>query len=261
MMSSRILRVLILLVLATVPARDRAEAACGCTGMTIRYTNSPRTLCSNNNLNFGECAKTRTNGAGPCAAFTYRYDCPVGSNNTSNVENQYGFVVEAQLAVGSTLAECTKGQALQLTITSSLGVADKPVIPYAQPAGDLDIGGYNFRVKATDGATRYPDVGTVNGGRPYYGSDNYSDPASAAHLIQWDAGTRLLKWWDNPDQGKDDPAEQARWQYRFASFVQGTAGQASCLCVFDIDVNWAANAPLPVTGIARQAQSVNCQVQ
>lgn len=244
-----------ILALAGTLAASRAEAVCACTQMRIHTTASPQTLCSDQNLNFAEC--TKTHGLGTCAAFTY--GCPVGSNNYSNKLNNYGFVAEAQIAGGSNLDECTKGQGVQLTITSNMGVT-KPKIAYAHPDGTFTIGGTAFQVEPGNGVREYPDVGTNNdAGQPKYGADNYSNPNSPVHLIQW--SNDVLKWWDNPDQTKDKVAEAARWQYRFVSFVEGSAGQTSCACFFDIDVNWASRAALPVTAIGMVAGSTNCLVQ
>lgn len=248
--------------LAATLGAGPATAICGCTQMRIRTTATPQTLCSNQDLNdFQECVKTMSHGAGPCAAFTYKYDCPVGLTLPNpQVESQYGFVAESQLAGGSNLAECEQGQALQLTITSNHAV-DKPVIGYTNPHGVITVGGTTFFVEQHDGVKKYPDVGTNDPtGRPFYGSDNYSDPASAHHLIQHSGG--VLKWWDNTDQEKDDPAEQARWQYRFVAFVKGSAGQSDCICVFDIDLDWrTAHAHQPTANIGGAAGSHNCTIQ
>lgn len=258
--SSRALILAGLTVLVGGLGGERAEAVCSCTHMTIHTTGGTETLCSNQNLNFPECAKTPAQGAGPCAAYTYQYVCPVGPTNQSSTENHYGFVAEAQIAGGSTLSDCAKGQALQLTITSNMGVT-KPVIAYPQPAGTFTIGGATFAVEPGDGVKVYPDVGTNDPNHnPLYGADNYSDPASPSHLIQWSNGA--LKWWDNTDQTKDAPAEQATWKYRFVSFVKGSAGQSSCACFFEIDLNWASNAAAPVVTPAQALPgSTSCTVQ
>ena len=68
-----------------------------------------------------------------------------------------------------------------------------------------------------------------------------------------------LRWWDNTDQGNDSQGEVANWRCKLVPFVQGSAGQSSCTCAFDISVNWSANSNAPVTTWTYQpGGSQNC---
>lgn len=50
----------------------------------------------------------------------------------------------------------------------------------------------------------------------------------------------------------------ATWHYKFISFVNGSAGQASCACAFDIAVSWNGIAPPVTTWTNDAALSTNC---
>ncbi len=219
---------------ATAATTTQALAACSCTDLTISHANATVKICSNNNLNFPECARANGSTQNGCAGSTYAYTCPVGVNSKSNLEQKTGFQAAATLT--GTAGQCKSGQALQLTITSNQGVSKPKVL--ATPSGDVTVGAYAVTI-TNDRQVEYPDVGKTSQNKPLYGADSYTDPAAADLLMQEMADH--LKWWDNTDQAKDDAAEEATWKYRFFSYVTGTAGQNSCGCVFDIVVNWPAN--------------------
>ncbi len=125
----------------------------------------------------------------------------------------------------------------------------------ATPGGDVTVGTYTATI-TNDRRRKYPDVGDTSGSNPFYGADSYTNPAAADLLMQQTA--TQLKWWDNTDQEKDKASEAATWKYRFFSYVKGSAGQSSCGCVFDIDVNWPANSAAATTFTSIGGSSTHC---
>jgi hypothetical protein len=243
---------LIVSLAAFVGTDPKAWAACACTSMTVSHANSATvTICSNNVLNFGECMHAAGSSGNGCAGSTFAYTCPVGINSASGLTQKTGFAVDAALT--GTASECQSGQALQLTITSNESVSKPKVL--ATPSGDVTIG--SFTAKITNDRRRvYPNVGTTLGSHPLFGADSYTNPAATDLLIHETANG--IKWWDNTDQTKDKATENATWQYRFYSYVQGSSGQNGCACVFDIDVNWPANAAAATTFTEVGASSTSC---
>lgn len=238
-----------------VVAPSTASAACACTGMTIEHTTGNTvTLCSSHDLHYAECQQHQGGPSTLCPATTYSYTCPVGVNTSTALEQWTGFGVRTTLT--GTSSECHSGQALQLTITSNQHV-DQPEI-HATPTGDVQIGGFTARVKHSPPAAAMPAIGAMTpppNPVQSFGADTYTDPDAPDLLIERTASA--IKWWDNTNQEKDSAQEQATWSYRFASFVQGTNGQASCACVFNINVDWR-NAQ-PATSMTRvDAQSTAC---
>ncbi len=244
---------LITILAATVATATEAIAACSCTDLTISHANAATVkICSNNDLNFPECARAAGSIGNGCATSTYAYTCPVGVNSAAGLKQKTGFQADATLT--GTAGQCASGQALQLTITSTESVSKPKVL--ATPSGDVTVGTYTVTI-TNDGRRKYPDVGdTTPGHNPFYGADSYTNP-TAADLLMQETATHL-KWWDNTDQEKDKAAEAATWKYRFFSYVTGTAGQNSCGCVFDIDVGWPANSAATTTFTSVGGSSTRC---
>jgi len=244
---------LIVTLAATAYLVTDALAACSCTDLKISHGNAATVkLCSDNDLNFAECARAAGSGANGCAGSTYAYTCPVGVNSTAvALKQKTGFEADATLT--GTAGECESGQALQLTITSNETV-QKPKV-HATPSGDVTVGNYTVTIN-NDRRYKYPDVGATSAQKPLYGADSYTDPA-AADLLMQRTGTHL-KWWDNTDQEKDKASEAATWNYRFFSYVKGSAGQNGCGCVFDIDVGWPANTAATTTFTSVGGSSTRC---
>ncbi len=140
--------------------------------------------------------------------------------------------------------------------------ADKPNILATPASGLRTIGGYDFYTSNTT-TDDYPDVGdtiTVSSTTyPLYGGDNYTGPADGT-LIEIDDTNGRIIWWDNTDQEKDAADENAVWDYKFISFIEGTEGQSSCACVLDIKVTWDANAAATTTITKDATNSSNCTV-
>ncbi|MCY1014541.1 hypothetical protein [Pyxidicoccus sp. MSG2] len=242
-----------------------ASAACGCSNMRLVHAGATGTMCSNAALNFlaTECAVAP--GASKGCATTWAYECNLGVNSKkyANVKpyQRTGFQPVATLTAGSTVSQCSTGQLLQLTITGNGSVEANPAINPTSLAGTQTVGGRRLYID-NSGAHPFPQVGATQpsaGGDPKFGGDNYSNYTSGDVLFNYNAATRQLSWWDNTDQSKDAQGEVATWKYKFVSFVQGTAGQTSCACAFDIAVNWPANNNAPVTTWTYQAGgSQNC---
>ena len=71
-------------LVATVATATEALAACSCTDLTISHANAATVkICSNNDLNFPECARAAGSVGNGCAGRTYAYTCPVGVNSTA----------------------------------------------------------------------------------------------------------------------------------------------------------------------------------
>lgn len=242
----------LILALAATSAASQAFAACSCTGLTLSHTNNQSvTICSNRDLHFAECRQADGSQQNGCAGSTYAYTCPVGVNPGAHLEQKTGFATDATLTGNAN--DCRSGQALQLTITSNRGVV-KPKV-HATPRGNVAVGNYTVTINSNV-QDDVPDVGTTHQNRPLYGADSYTDPNDPHLLIQ--RTVDHLKWWDNTDQTKDDAGEAATWQYRFFSYVTGTAGQHSCGCVFDIAVDWPANGAAVTTYTSDAQSSTNC---
>ena len=244
---------LIVTLAATTFAAAEAQAACSCTDLKISHAaNATVKLCSDNDLNFPECNRVQGSGANGCAASSYDYTCPVGVNSTAvALKQRTGFEADATLT--GTASECESGQALQLTITSNEAVS-KPKVQ-ATPSGDVTVGNYTVTIN-NDRRYKYPDVGAMSGQKPLYGADSYTDPGGGRSADA--ANATHLKWWDNTDQQKDKASEAATWEYRFFSYVKGSAGQNSCGCVFDIDVGWPANTAATTTFTSVGGSSTRC---
>lgn len=233
-----------------------AHAACSCTSMSVTFGGDEE-ICSDNdldvNVDFPECQRAAGGPGTACPANAFIYTCPTGANNHVDLEQKTGFKISATYGGGSNADDCTPGQILQETITSDQGF-DQPTINATSLDGDQTFNGYDATID-NDETHEFPQVGTVIAGRNVYGGDNYVAGAGDVISGQSDAGSN---WWDNPDQNKDAADENATWQFRFLSFVRGSAGQASCSCAFDIDVTWDADSD-PVTAFAARAEgSENC---
>ncbi|MEP3048696.1 MAG: hypothetical protein ABJL55_15270 [Roseibium sp.] len=231
-----------------------AFAACGCDRMDVSHAGI-QTLCSNNDLVFAECVKTGGGAATVCPTANFVYTCPTGANNLSVLEQKTGFKVEARYTAGSDAVACTPGQILQETINSDQQV-DYPKINPTTLTGNETFGTLDTRIN-NNSLQKFPLVDQVYGAttRQLFGGDNYNAGALDVISSQSDAGAQ---WWDNPDQTKDDATENATWQFRFISFVQGSAGEASCSCAFDIDVEWQAHMNPTTTYTQQAAGSENC---
>ncbi len=237
-----------------------ALGACGCDGITVtKSSGSTAFICTTSQLNFSECLERSASSVGCPSTYTWAYQCPTGVNNQVGLKQKIGF--QALAAPTGTPSQCESGQALQLSITSDLG-ADKPNRLATPANGVRTIGGYAFYTSNTT-TEEYPDVGdTITvwpTTYPLYGADNYTAPSDGT-LIEINDTNRRIIWWDNTDQEKDAADENAVWDYKFISFIEGTGGQSSCACVLDIKVTWDANVAATTTITKDTTNSSNCTV-
>ncbi len=66
-----------------------ALAACSCTDLKVSHANAATVkLCSDNDLNFPECARAAGSAANGCAGSSYAYTCPVGVNSTAALKQK-----------------------------------------------------------------------------------------------------------------------------------------------------------------------------
>ncbi|MGF6307865.1 hypothetical protein ABIB82_001904 [Bradyrhizobium sp. i1.8.4] len=252
-----------LLLLSALTVPHHAQAACGCTGITVSHTDGQTmSICSNADINvtdpdngFPECKKI----PGPnhqCGKYSFRYDCPIGVNSVSNqpkIMQRTGFLVDAQLT--GTPSQCKSGHALQLTITGDQ--VSRPKV-HGTPDHDVSIGGVNAAI-VHDQRRLVPELGETSGKQDLFGADSYTDPKATDSLIQQDAGS--TKWWDNTDQRKDDHTEHATWAYRYLSYIIGTDSNDSCACVYDIKVDWQPHSKGAKTTWAKDnKKSSHCTV-
>jgi len=202
--------------LAFASLSSAAWAACSCTNLTVHHADAATVkICTNNTLNFKECTWEKGSSTNGCDGYQRAYTCPTGVNNAVGEDQQTGFGVDATVTGNS--ADCNSGQALQLTITSNRSV-DKPKV-HPTPSGDVTIGTFAVSIDNTKNAL-YPDVGTVKG-LPYFGADNYTDPASTKN-----AG-------DIASRSRTEP-----------SVMTPTQPSPACTCV----CTSPQNAPNPVSG-------------
>jgi hypothetical protein len=239
------------------------QAACGCTQMTLKRAGTTGVLCSNANLNFLATECTKSPGASKGCTTTYAYDCQLGVNSKkyTNVKpyQKTGFLSAATMTAGSTVTQCETGQLLQETIMSSLPVTQPKINP-TSITGAQTIAGKPIFVD-NDPMNPFPQIGATSGTAQKYGGDDYANYMATDVLFAYNTSVtpNTLSWWDNPDQSKDAQSEKAEWQFRFISFVMGSAGQPSCACAFDIRVNWPSNSMNPTTTWTyRAADSSNC---
>lgn len=250
-----------LLALAGAVVAEEASALCGCTEMTVTNTQNI-TVCSPRNLgDFDEQCQVLAPGAdgNACAEGEYRYTCPTGVNSTEwdadEPTQSTGFLVQATYAGGSNGGECTTGQILQETITSNGGNAPSPNINPTSLAGDQTIGGRDLRID-NNAAHNFPRVGAMQQGLPLFGGDNYRAADNNVLSGSSNAGSW---WWDNTDQTKDEPDENATWAYEFVAFVMGNGdGQASCACTFTIGVTWDGGEEPDTVWAYNAGNSPNC---
>jgi hypothetical protein len=252
----------VLTLIMAVAATTAAGAVCACTGMNVSHADRAQVkICSNANLNFRECARAAGANSG-CVGHLYSYTCPVGVNSTVNTRNtasqKTGFGIEATLMGNSD--ECHSGHALQETITSDHGVTIPMV--HATPQGDVTIGNFHVTIRNDRGST-FPPVGEMTRApnrHPLFGADSYTDPAAADVLIERteDQNGGHIKWWDNPDQTKDAPAENATWHFRYFSYVTGSTAADGCGCVFNINVTWLPNQAAITSWAFDAASSRRC---
>ena len=225
--------------------------------MTVTFAGD-QAICSNNDLNFAECVQTAGGVGTACPGTTYVYTCPTGPNSlvrhAPDFEQKTGFKVNADYSGGSTAADCTPGQILQETITSEGAGEPNPNINPTSLNGDQSFGALDTTIDNNAG-NQFPQVGAAAAGRQSYGGDNYIAGAVDVISSQTDAGSQ---WYDNPDQNKDNDAENATWQFRFLSYVNGSAGEDSCSCAFQINVDWPGNSDPATVFEGRADGSVNC---
>jgi hypothetical protein len=227
-----------------------ARAACGCSGMALKHAGNTGTVCSNANLQFLATECTKSTGSTKGCSTTYAYDCNLGVNSQKhgNVKpyQKTGFQSRATLTSGSNVSDCRTGQILQETIHSGPKVEPNPQINPTSVHGVHTIGGKQIHVD-NNGANAFPQVGAMAGSDPKYGGDDYASYTADDVLFGYDPASRLLTWWDNPDQSKDSQSEAADWHFKFVSFVLGTGSEPSCACAFDIKVTWPSNSKSPAT--------------
>jgi hypothetical protein len=122
--------------------------------------------------------------------------------------------------------------------------------------GAVTIAGHAINVD-NSASHPFPQVRALGtGGNPLFGGDDYSSATSVGVLFNVTGTT--VSWWDNTDQSKDTRAEVATWTYKFISFVNGTAGQTSCACAFDIAVSWNGTTAPTTTWTNDAALSTSC---
>jgi hypothetical protein len=251
-----------MLALTFALAATTAHAACSCTAMTVRHTNTV-TICSNNALsgfdNADECTRNGGSSTNGCQGFTYAFSCKVGTHTTSNTQKLLsGFEVDASLNAGDNAADCSTGHTLQETITSNMSVVQPNV--HAAPSGNVDIGGLGLSIindHRNPSQTPFPQVGEMDRTRHKVGADLYNDIHATNQLIT--AYDDHIKWWDHTDQKKESRTrEDARWQYRYFSYVKGNPN--SCVCVLDIDIHWpsGSNPQFTSTFSRNTLSSTNC---
>ena len=245
---------------AAVAWTGAAWGACACSGLTVTAkSDKSRYICTVGRPGFPECSESKASIVGCPAKYKWAYKCPTGVNHAADVNQQVGF--QAAAALTGTASQCKSGQALQLTVTSDRSVSKPPI--HATPAGGVrTIGGYAFYTSNTT-TDDMPNVGTTisvsSTTYPLYGGDNYTSPADGT-LIEIDDSRHRIVWWDNTDQGKERRRENAKWEYKFISFIQGTVGQASCACVLDITVDWPKYTDATTTVTKDTTNSSNCTV-
>lgn len=222
------------------------DAACSCSGMTVKTSGTTGTVCSNSNLTLPEC--TKSTGSSKGCTTTYAYDCPLGVNDkdygATEPSQKTGFQPVATLASGSTASQCTTGQVLQETITSGSSVEPNPKINPTSLSGQQTLGSQTIYID-NSASNPFPQIGATSGSNQKFGGDNYRQ--SDADVLM-SATASAITWWDNTDQTKDSQAEAAKWHYRFISYVIGSGSSAtSCKCSFDIKVDWPSNSNNPTT--------------
>lgn len=223
-----------------------ARASCGCSSMTASTSGTTGTMCSDRDLDFPEC--TKSTGSSKGCSTLFAYDCPLGVNSedygASEPSQKSGFLPVATLTSGSTPGDCTTGQILQETILSGTTTEANPKINPTSLSGAQTLGGQQIEID-NDSSHEFPLVGATSGSKPLYGGDDYrlTDAAVLMSLT-----SSAISWWDNPDQTKDTQSEAATWRFAFIAFVLGSGSSASsCMCAFEITVDWPSNSNTPST--------------
>lgn len=232
-----------------------SQAQCACTSLTVTATGDTGIMCSDANLNLPECEKLAKGVKNTCRT-DWAYICPLGVNSQAlsagKPFQKTGFLTSATTAGDST--KCKTGQVLQQSISSNRKIVHPTINPTAVDVMEI---GKNVIWVDNDPTHPFPVVGALDNGNLLFGGDNYYDPTNKHMLFQ--VKRNQVSWWDNTDQSKDSKTEVAGWGYRFISFVQGSSGQTSCACAFDIDVAWAGiNAPLTRWREVEDLSSPNC---
>ena len=230
-----------------------AEAACGCSNLTVRWTGGTSgTYCSPDVLPNG-CQWIGDRGTNGCAPQQRPYNCPLGPiEPAGNAAGNFGwgFEIVAALTPGSNASECPEGQANSATITKDGSVQQNTFIfDDEPPAGDYDFaGGLQVRIVSD---VVVPQYNTQSDGRLVLGADDYTEPS----LVKVHDG-QVVRWVDTPLVSVS-ANEQWTEQSQFLSFIKPSeGGDPSCWCLFTIDHGW--NAGVQTRATVTLNQSHNC---
>jgi hypothetical protein len=218
---------------ATIMLSGSAIADCACTGLEVKYNTQADSAaqsteyCVVDTQTFGECTEVAAN---PCGAGMKTFTCPIGGKSGTDTEGDWFGVGLEYIITGTDLDSCTRGLALQRTLTEDgVAQANDPTT-YTAPVGDVTFDTLNANIRSGD-TNNIPAVGTTDGGQTILVSDNYAELSDEQTIRMNAAGTEIV-FSDMPSVYLEagDDAKDIVQQDVFVALVRNGAGDAAALC-------------------------------
>ncbi len=258
------IKFLALAAIVSLTGTEAANAACGCSHMTLKYKNAvnggvySNTYCVDDSEDFDECQEVIPN---TCGAGKKTWRCPIGGAYNTNSVGPWvgiGFEVEANLPNGTNLNDCIYGQGIQRDITEDGILKDNKPSDLNVPTGIVSYPNVNARLYSSK-TVNIPHLDVLDqNGRLKLASDDYSQ-LSPEQTISYSGN--VLRWSDFPSiyLESGDTQKNIVMTDRFIAFIKDKSnGTVYCACKFRLRSNKNAGGDILNSANLTQEISHNC---